>query len=936
MTTPRCKKQGEEEEEAAHYPPATYRWMTAVLVGGHLAETAVQLFLVLHYWPLCGRWAAGLAVLLATAVVVINAASIVAVRRGLDFTDRWFGQCLCYVMHVSLLALVWRFLKLTFLYDRADLREFALLRFIQVHLQTLPSLLIQTCLIYQHHGLINIGYDGAIPIGLAITQLMVAGLSISLSSLILSTPPHPALPALPAVAKSDEEAPPLPARNPASSGGWNMSVLCQMGSSNGSRSGRGIAADASALRSGRYQMAIATIRSVGLLFSRTVAVGVFMTEFHVWTLIVFGVHWCIALLWLVLQDSASESGIKTPSPAVSLFRRALVAYVLVFDWPPRYQQKNNASSVATLKSAASPESSAVDAGSWLDVIGLGGRLPSVAVALYYGVTAVENAAMLSLWFHFAPASPLTPPVARLTTLASCTAAFTLGVLCVVASAQHPPGDEHRQHSTPHDGSERGFRLPDASGGFNSKQLATVLPVNSIQRQRTTVQAQIHRGKPLHPVTRSAIPALTTLPALTTTTTTRLTQSALNMAANHSHPESSGLWDDDGSSNSRNTNTLEGPLLGGSASGSGLGSCSIPYLHPSIQNPSAYHPPVVSTRPSTNTWGGFKGRSGCSPFRDPSTFTASQSSFSTIRKHPESLHPLEAMVKRPYISTCPRSSTPRAIQRRNSSGSSSLPSIAVKVNTVRKKKTSRKKKKTTTTPSRKCHCRIFDQPSSGILIKEIPLKSATLKGTSSGRMGRGFEIEPPFRIQCATCLGAHDPLLSSCLPSAMKSQTLPAIRTKPAGFTAYSTDYPSASGPSSSSSSCCSSSSSSSSGAADASSGERESDVTYTTCPPAVRMATMERLLSANDPSPWNYVNAWLVNANQGNTHPHPAGSRKQRLHTLRPVNNSNNSNNSKSHNGHFHPHAHNSDVYCTVPPRLGQTVKELSFIRAPIQHHVLI
>ena len=62
------------------------------------------------------------------------------------------------------------------------------------------------------------------------------------------------------------------------------------------------------------------------------------TEFHVWTLIVFGVHWCIALLWLVLQDSASESGIKTPSPAVSLFRRALVAYVLVFDWPPRYQQ----------------------------------------------------------------------------------------------------------------------------------------------------------------------------------------------------------------------------------------------------------------------------------------------------------------------------------------------------------------------------------------------------------------------------------------------------------------------------------------------------------------------------------------------------------------------------------------------------------------------
>ena len=117
-----------------------------------------------------------------------------------------------------------------------------------------------------------------------------------------------------------------------------------------------------------------------------------------------------------------------------------------------------------LKGSAWPESSAVDAGSWLDVIGLGGRLPSVAVALYYGVTAVENAAMLSLWFHLAPASPLTPPVARLTTLASCTAAFTLGVLCVVASAQHPPGGQQR-HSTPHGNNANDLKksLTDSSG-----------------------------------------------------------------------------------------------------------------------------------------------------------------------------------------------------------------------------------------------------------------------------------------------------------------------------------------------------------------------------------------------------------------------------------------------------------------------------------------
>ena len=122
--------------------------------------------------------------------------------------------------------------------------------------------------------------------------------------------------------------------------------------------------------------------------------------------------------------------------------------------------------------------------------------------------------------------------------------------------------------------------------------------SSIQR-RTVVQAQIHRSKPhSHPHPVEPLQSV------------RLTQSALNMAANHSHPEaeSSGLmaWDrlvdDDGSSNSRNTNTLEGALMGSasasaSASGSGLGSglalgsCSGPYFHP----PAAIHqqPPVLT-------------------------------------------------------------------------------------------------------------------------------------------------------------------------------------------------------------------------------------------------------------------------------------------------------------------------------------------------------
>ena len=124
----------------------------------------------------------------------------------------------------------------------------------------------------------SIQFKGAIPIGLAITQLIVSGLSISLTSLVLSASPHPG-PHPAGRIKIDEEAPPLPARNPPSSSsvtsaatGWNINDLCYV-SHNGSRPS---GADAPAVRSGRYQMTVATIRSVGLLFSRIVAVGVFM------------------------------------------------------------------------------------------------------------------------------------------------------------------------------------------------------------------------------------------------------------------------------------------------------------------------------------------------------------------------------------------------------------------------------------------------------------------------------------------------------------------------------------------------------------------------------------------------------------------------------------------------------------------------------------
>ena len=944
-------------------------------------------------------------------------------------------------------------------------------------MQTLPSLLLQTCLIYQH-GVVNVGVTG-IAIILAISQLLLAAMTISLTTMVLSTRAVGVATGA-SKAMADEESG-QSAVVKVSSGVVSLSWLCQPTSWDKTMTS-GVS-DAT-VECGHHCV-ITTVRSACLLWCRIVAVGVFMTEFHVWTLIVFGVHWCIALLWLVLQDSASESGLKTPSPAVSLFRRALVAYLLVFDWPARYQSPQQATKNSAGSASATPVETSVikSAGSWLDVIGIGGPPRSVAMAVYYGVSSVENAAMLSLWFHFGPVSELVPAVSRLTTLASCTAAFTLGVLCVVASTQglddqqqqqqapqSPPSslisvssvydDRHDFHNPPNYSKVNPHAtLPAPSSTISTIDAGLVCPALPPRETLRTV-VEVHRNtKPVHGgqgVARSAAAVVA-----------RLTKSALSVA-NHQHNPADAasthvngttqMWErisvgDDESSNSRNTNTLEGALMG-SGSGSGLGltlvdSCPSPLPSNLVGDTKTTLAELVAS----STW---HRQQASSPYRDPSTFTGSRSSFSALaalKSNHDCLGPVlvsstpTAMVKRPYV-CCPRSSTPKRLTRRNSS-CSSLPSVNLKAVAApgiskashRPKKASRRHQQQPQPPHASrhcrrrgtCHCRIFDfepEPSVGlgIFIKENAEKVAssslrfssaakssaktratTLASSSLGRLSQGFETEPhrQFQILCASCLGGHDPLLTSCsrchdqgeannvkdtaqvkslttsrrrhdvapLSQAahMKSRTLPALRKSqtqhhhPSHLTAVgstvsvcSNDYPSDTEitcPPASDSSCSSSSSSSESS-------ESQSDATYTTWPPTLRVPTMERLLSQNDPSPWNYVNAWLANANH-------AGHSKTKARLMMPST-------ATSHcsanvvtaaagvtiskrrlraaalaaqisqvraptSKHVHQHQPQRPVaataatnlgvediyasYCTVPPRLGKSIKELSLIR---------
>lgn len=705
-------------------------------------------------------------------------------------------------------------------------------------MQTLPSLLLQTCLIYQH-GLLSSEVT-IVPIGLAIAQLVTAGVTISLTTLVLSMP-----------------------------------TTTIVSTSHAKCSGGETARPAKSSFSG-HQCLITAVRTICLLWCRTVAVGVFMTEFHVWTLIVFGVHWCIALLWLVLQDSASEllSGQAAPSPAVSLFRRALVAYLLVFDWPPRYQPKHSGWVLSKGASTATAVIPAAAAGSWMDVIGLGGEPRSVAVALYYGISGVENAAMLSLWFHFAPPSALVPPVARLTTLATCTAALTLGVLCVVASTQGPD-EESSSSANVEDPSEQTVNtkpasIPSISGPTTSTPQPPCAMVQ--EREIRTVVAQVH---PVHNSISKK--------------TARLTQSALSMAANHSHPieppppppppESTWMEQcrDDESSNSRNTNTLDGGILG---SGSG-GSCPSPIFNMALS------PAVnMSTHPVTIRR---------SPFRElSSAFTASQVSSSK-----------PSLVKRPYVSSGtqqPLSSTPRVGR-------------LVKTERRRRKRNHHHHNHQRSS----CHCRLFDDY--GILIKE----NGTLCSGTKSSSHHSNTLSGQFRIMCAKCLGAHDPLLTTCdsrrrSSSHHQSRTLPSRHHHQTAKMLLDTSICSTTYPSDTEITCTRKSvSSSSSSSSPSETGSMDSDATYTTWPPqAVRVPSMELLMSENG-SPWNYVQAWLANANHVHVRHHHKPATTTTKRTTKRL----------RHHQIRHQTTTNvySSAYCTVPPRLGQSVKELSLVR---------
>ena len=286
------------------------RQTAAILLVCHLLELVLTVWLTADLWsqqrqPLC----LALLALLIAANLMVAAASLVWVHRRLRFADRCAGRLVCYLLHAIGGALLWRALKLGLVFDARDVREFATLRHLLVHAQTLPVCVVQ---MYASYLTGSIGVFPAAPV---VVLLASAVTTVVLASSVFSRASGGgggdlrrtvggsalSLPTLPEPADSPLAVP------------------------------RGAAADWTGADDAWSRLLVA-VQALCLLWARLTALATFSSLWLGWAAGVVALHWTLAAVWLAAQQYLVSEQRSLASKAV---RVAFLAYLLIFDWQVR-------------------------------------------------------------------------------------------------------------------------------------------------------------------------------------------------------------------------------------------------------------------------------------------------------------------------------------------------------------------------------------------------------------------------------------------------------------------------------------------------------------------------------------------------------------------------------------------------------------------------
>ncbi|XP_064084393.1 uncharacterized protein LOC135200064 [Macrobrachium nipponense] len=362
------------------------RWAAAVLLLTHVVEVAAMVTVILSFaFPTTGSetsttsdddddgsainlWKSpelALQIAFTTApLVLITAISLVWAVRAQDFSGRATARMLCWLLHILQASILWRFLKVHLAFDSSDVAELGTLRFVQVHVHTLPFLVM--------HMAIILGEPVApgVILVLAATVLVVSAVVAVVVATTASHSSRPSSLTPPTITQVAHN--PIHGRQQGSEHTHNHDYAARV---------------------------VVAVTTACVIWSRAVAVAALFCLTVTWTSVLVAIHWFAALAWLCLQDELEPT---TLGPVRKLLRRVFLAYLLLWDW---HVFRDDASAMTV---CARP------------------RLP----AAYYSITAIQNVAVTATWYT---ASKVALPVVRTAILSSVLAAQAVALLLLALS-----------------------------------------------------------------------------------------------------------------------------------------------------------------------------------------------------------------------------------------------------------------------------------------------------------------------------------------------------------------------------------------------------------------------------------------------------------------------------------------------------------------------
>lgn len=291
-------------------------------------------------------------------LLLVTTISLVWAVRAQDFSGRATARLLCWLLHLLQASILWRFLKVHLAFDPSDVAELGTLRFVQVHVHTLPFLVV-------HVATVVGGGCGPGFVSILVIAVMVVSAVVTI---IVATTASPS-------SRPSSLTPPTitqVAHNPV----------------HGSEQSHDAAA-----------RVVVAVTASCVVWTRTVAMAALLCLHLTWAAVLVSVHWVAALIWLSLQKELEPT---TLGPLRKALRRAFLAYLLLWDW---HVFRDDASAFTV---CARP------------------RLP----AAYYTITAIQNVAITATWYS---AGKTTPPVVRTAVFSSMLAAQGVALLLLALS-----------------------------------------------------------------------------------------------------------------------------------------------------------------------------------------------------------------------------------------------------------------------------------------------------------------------------------------------------------------------------------------------------------------------------------------------------------------------------------------------------------------------